>query len=116
MLSPRQRAPTPATAASEYGARVLKCSWDKINDSAPFRPRCVKGVCAALDAQTYRCDCEEGYGGALCHLRVEPAGWCQGLRCVHGQCEQTEDGGRCVCQQGYTGERCDTGEEGSESS
>ncbi|XP_035516328.1 slit homolog 1 protein-like [Morone saxatilis] len=69
--------------------------------------KCVKGVCMALDAQTYRCDCEEGYRGALCNLQGEPAGLCQGLQCLHGQCEETEDGEHCVCEQGYTGESCD---------
>lgn len=75
-------------------------------------PRCVKGVCVALDAQTYRCDCEDGYRGALCNLQGEPAGLCRGLQCLHGQCEETEDGEQCVCEQGYTGESCDIGEEG----
>lgn len=70
----------------------------------------------ALDAQTYRCDCEERYRGALCNLLEEEepaAGSCRGgLRCLHGRCEETEDGERCVCEQGYTGESCDIGEEG----
>uniref|UniRef100_A0A8C4DT59 Slit homolog 1 protein n=1 Tax=Dicentrarchus labrax TaxID=13489 RepID=A0A8C4DT59_DICLA len=65
------------------------------------------GVCMALDAQTYRCDCEKGYRGALCNLQGEPAGLCQGLQCLHGHCEETEDGEHCVCEQGYTGESCD---------
>lgn len=66
----------------------------------------------ALDARTYRCDCAEGYRGALCNLQEEPAGLCQGLQCLHGQCQETEDGEHCVCEQGYTGESCDIGEEG----
>lgn len=66
-----------------------------------------------LDAQTYRCECEKGYRGALCNLKAEPSSdSCQGLRCVHGQCQVTEEGERCVCEQGFTGESCDTGEEG----
>uniref|UniRef100_A0A3B4YZ18 Slit guidance ligand 1 n=1 Tax=Seriola lalandi dorsalis TaxID=1841481 RepID=A0A3B4YZ18_SERLL len=69
--------------------------------------RCVNGVCVVLDAQTYRCDCEAGYRGALCNLQGEPAGSCQGLQCLHGQCQETEEGERCVCEQGYTGESCD---------
>nr|XP_033479767.1 slit homolog 1 protein-like [Epinephelus lanceolatus]XP_033479768.1 slit homolog 1 protein-like [Epinephelus lanceolatus] len=69
--------------------------------------KCVKGACVALDTQTYRCDCVEGYHGALCNLQEEPAGLCQGLQCLHGQCQMTEDGERCVCEQGYTGESCD---------
>uniref|UniRef100_A0A8P4KD03 Slit homolog 1 protein n=1 Tax=Dicentrarchus labrax TaxID=13489 RepID=A0A8P4KD03_DICLA len=56
---------------------------------------------------TYRCDCEKGYRGALCNLQGEPAGLCQGLQCLHGHCEETEDGEHCVCEQGYTGESCD---------
>uniref|UniRef100_A0A3B4YIP9 Slit guidance ligand 1 n=1 Tax=Seriola lalandi dorsalis TaxID=1841481 RepID=A0A3B4YIP9_SERLL len=69
--------------------------------------QCVNGVCVVLDAQTYRCDCEAGYRGALCNLQGEPAGSCQGLQCLHGQCQETEEGERCVCEQGYTGESCD---------
>ncbi|GLD67833.1 slit homolog 1 protein-like protein [Lates japonicus] len=69
--------------------------------------KCVKGVCVVLDVQTYRCDCEEGYRGALCNLQGEPAGSCQGLQCLHGQCQETEEGERCICEQGYTGESCD---------
>uniref|UniRef100_A0A669B0Z7 Slit homolog 1b (Drosophila) n=1 Tax=Oreochromis niloticus TaxID=8128 RepID=A0A669B0Z7_ORENI len=67
----------------------------------------VDGVCVVLDAETYRCDCEEGYYGALCNLQKEPAGSCWGLKCLHGQCQKTEDGERCICEQGYTGESCD---------
>lgn len=63
-----------------------------------------------LDEQTYRCECDEGYRGALCSLRVEPADLCRGLQCLHGRCEQTEDGQRCTCEQGYTGQSCDVGE------
>uniref|UniRef100_A0A7N6B4W0 Slit homolog 1 protein n=1 Tax=Anabas testudineus TaxID=64144 RepID=A0A7N6B4W0_ANATE len=74
-----------------------------------FTSRCVKGACVELDAQTYRCECEKGYRGALCNLKAEPSSdSCQGLRCVHGQCQVTEEGERCVCEQGFTGESCDT--------
>ncbi|KAG7235919.1 hypothetical protein INR49_001885 [Caranx melampygus] len=74
--------------------------------------KCVNGICVVLDAQTYRCDCEVGYHGALCNLQGEPAAaavdGCQSLRCVHGQCQETEGGGeRCVCEPGYTGDTCD---------
>uniref|UniRef100_A0AAQ5XFC5 Slit homolog 1 protein n=1 Tax=Amphiprion ocellaris TaxID=80972 RepID=A0AAQ5XFC5_AMPOC len=69
--------------------------------------KCVKGVCVALDAQTYRCDCEAGYRGSLCNLQEVPTGSCQGLQCLHGQCQETEDGQSCVCEQGYTGKSCD---------
>lgn len=65
-----------------------------------------------LDAETYRCDCEEVYYGALCNLQKEPTGSCRGLKCLHGQCQTTEDGERCICEQGYTGESCDIGESG----
>lgn len=74
--------------------------------------RCVKGACVALDMQTYRCDCEEGYRGALCNLKGEPSVSCQDLQCLHGQCQVTEEGERCICEQGYSGESCDIGEEG----
>ncbi|KAM4594638.1 slit homolog 1 protein-like isoform 2-T2 [Fundulus diaphanus] len=68
--------------------------------------KCVKGECMVLDTQTYRCECEKGYRGALCNLQEEPAGLCQRLQCQHGQCKKTEDGESCVCEQGYTGDSC----------
>ncbi|XP_060923455.1 slit homolog 1 protein-like [Limanda limanda] len=72
--------------------------------------KCVSGVCVQLDAQTYRCDCQEGHHGALCSLQGAPAAAasCQGLTCLHGQCQETEGGARCVCQEGFTGESCAT--------
>ncbi|XP_029988318.1 slit homolog 1b isoform X2 [Sphaeramia orbicularis] len=69
--------------------------------------KCVKGACVMLDSQMYRCDCEDGYHGVLCNLKGEPASLCQGLPCVHGQCEETVDGESCTCQQGFTGQSCD---------
>ncbi|KAJ4944479.1 hypothetical protein JOQ06_013022, partial [Pogonophryne albipinna] len=30
--------------------------------------KCVKGVCVAVDAQTHRCDCEEGFTGESCDI------------------------------------------------
>lgn len=76
-----------------------------------FLSRCVKGVCVVLDTQTYRCGCETGYGGALCNNHEASTGSCRGLLCLHGQCQKTEDGESCICEQGYTGESCDIGEE-----
>lgn len=63
-----------------------------------------------VDARTYRCDCREGYEGALCDLQRQSAGWCGGLRCVHGQCERTEKADRCTCEEGFSGQSCDIGE------
>lgn len=90
--------------------------------------RCQKGVCIALDGGTYRCDCQDGYSGALCNLQVAPTtavggSVCGGgssgsgaLRCLHGRCEWTEDGGeRCVCESGFSGESCSIGERGGTS-
>uniref|UniRef100_A0A3Q2NS31 Slit homolog 1b (Drosophila) n=1 Tax=Fundulus heteroclitus TaxID=8078 RepID=A0A3Q2NS31_FUNHE len=68
------------------------------------------GECMVLDTQTYRCECEKGYRGALCNLQEEPVGLCQRLQCQHGQCKKTEDGESCVCEQGYTGDSCNIGE------
>lgn len=76
--------------------------------------RCINGICVTLDAQSYRCNCKEGYYGTLCNLQGEPAGSCQGLPCTNGQCQQTQDGLRCLCEPGYTGESCEVGERGHE--
>jgi len=77
-----------------------------------FLARCASGVCVALDARTYRCDCAEGYRGALCDQQGAPEGSCQrGAPCLRGRCQQAEDGEeRCVCEPGFTGESCDIGE------
>ncbi|XP_003972277.3 slit homolog 1b isoform X2 [Takifugu rubripes] len=69
--------------------------------------KCVKGACMTVDANQYRCDCEEGYEGVLCHLRGRSASWCGGLHCVRGQCEQLAGVERCVCEEGYSGQNCD---------
>uniref|UniRef100_A0A3P8WYX9 Slit homolog 1b (Drosophila) n=1 Tax=Cynoglossus semilaevis TaxID=244447 RepID=A0A3P8WYX9_CYNSE len=69
--------------------------------------KCINGICVTLDAQSYRCNCKEGYYGTLCNLQGEPAGSCQGLPCTNGQCQQTQDGLRCLCEPGYTGESCE---------
>uniref|UniRef100_A0A3B3DE14 Uncharacterized protein n=1 Tax=Oryzias melastigma TaxID=30732 RepID=A0A3B3DE14_ORYME len=65
---------------------------------------CVHGTCVVLDAQTYRCQCEKGYAGALCN---SAAGSCRSRPCLHGSCAQTEEGESCVCERGFTGESCD---------
>ncbi|KAF7646065.1 hypothetical protein LDENG_00194150 [Lucifuga dentata] len=36
--------------------------------------KCVKGGCVALDMQSYRCECEEGYHGSLCNLQGATSG------------------------------------------
>lgn len=110
----------PVMATSECG-RII-CLKKKLCPSVPLYsvfnlcsvPRCLKGACVALDARTYRCDCEDQYSGALCNLKAESAAVsaCRGVKCLRGQCEQTEDGGRCVCEPGFTGESCDIGEHG----
>lgn len=95
---------------------------------AVFTYRCQKGACIALDGGTYRCDCQDGYSGALCNLQVAPTAVVGGsvcggggsgggtLQCLHGRCEQTKDGGeRCVCKLGFSGESCSIGEEGGAS-
>lgn len=63
-----------------------------------------------LDSQMYRCECEPGFHGVLCNLKGEAARLCQGLPCVHGQCEETGNGESCTCKPGFTGQSCDIGE------
>ncbi|CAG5945868.1 unnamed protein product, partial [Menidia menidia] len=69
--------------------------------------KCARGRCVTLDAQSYRCECESGYSGALCGLQEEPEDPCRTLQCLHGRCVRTEGGESCVCQQGFTGQSCD---------
>ncbi|XP_072319417.1 slit homolog 1 protein-like [Eucyclogobius newberryi] len=69
--------------------------------------KCVRGRCVVLDSQMYRCECEAGFHGVLCHQKGAPAPLCQGLLCVNGVCEQTERGESCTCNPGFTGQSCD---------
>ncbi|KAG7275173.1 hypothetical protein CRUP_023761 [Coryphaenoides rupestris] len=88
--------------------------------------KCVRGVCVPLGGQTYRCDPQEaetpsevgggggggamgggGGGGGGIGRGAAGRGWCQGLLCHRGQCQQSEDGVHCVCDPGFTGELCD---------
>lgn len=69
--------------------------------------KCVRGRCVVLDSQMYRCECEPGFHGVLCNLKGEAARLCQGLPCVHGQCEETGNGESCTCKPGFTGQSCD---------
>ncbi|CAL8286952.1 unnamed protein product [Arctogadus glacialis] len=104
-------------AASISCTDYCKCE----GDADPCQDnKCVRGVCVPLDGYTYRCDHQQGeapalagggggalWGGAAVGRAAADGGWCQGLRCHRGQCQQTEDGVHCVCDPGYTGEHCD---------
>ncbi|XP_028829067.1 slit homolog 1b isoform X2 [Denticeps clupeoides] len=70
--------------------------------------KCVHGSCVALDVQTYRCECMDGYRGALCNQQEEPPNPCSSLPCQHGRCEVSASGeAHCVCESGYSGVLCD---------
>lgn len=72
--------------------------------------RCVHGRCIPLDSQSYRCECEEGYRGALCNQEGELFNPCRRLSCKHGRCQISDTGDAfCNCESGYTGELCDAG-------
>uniref|UniRef100_A0AAY4A5W8 Slit homolog 1 protein n=1 Tax=Denticeps clupeoides TaxID=299321 RepID=A0AAY4A5W8_9TELE len=61
-----------------------------------------------LDVQTYRCECMDGYRGALCNQQEEPPNPCSSLPCQHGRCEVSASGeAHCVCESGYSGVLCD---------
>lgn len=75
-----------------------------------FLIRCVHGRCIALDSQSYRCECEEGYRGALCNQEGELFNPCRRLACKHGRCQISDTGDAfCHCESGYTGQLCDAG-------
>uniref|UniRef100_A0A8B9I0W2 Slit homolog 1a (Drosophila) n=1 Tax=Astyanax mexicanus TaxID=7994 RepID=A0A8B9I0W2_ASTMX len=70
--------------------------------------RCVHGKCVPLDTQTYRCECQEGYRGALCNQQGELFNPCRRLQCKHGRCQVSDTGDAyCHCESGYTGDLCD---------
>lgn len=76
----------------------------------PPNIRCVHGRCIPLDSQSYRCECEEGYRGALCNQEGELFNPCRRLSCKHGRCQISDTGDAfCHCESGYTGELCDAG-------
>uniref|UniRef100_A0A8B9HWX2 Slit homolog 1a (Drosophila) n=1 Tax=Astyanax mexicanus TaxID=7994 RepID=A0A8B9HWX2_ASTMX len=69
---------------------------------------CVHGKCVPLDTQTYRCECQEGYRGALCNQQGELFNPCRRLQCKHGRCQVSDTGDAyCHCESGYTGDLCD---------
>lgn len=75
-----------------------------------FLIRCVHGRCIPLDSQSYRCECDEGYRGALCNQEGELFNPCRRLSCKHGRCQISDTGDAfCHCESGYTGELCDAG-------
>uniref|UniRef100_A0A8B9I228 Slit homolog 1a (Drosophila) n=1 Tax=Astyanax mexicanus TaxID=7994 RepID=A0A8B9I228_ASTMX len=70
--------------------------------------KCVHGKCVPLDTQTYRCECQEGYRGALCNQQGELFNPCRRLQCKHGRCQVSDTGDAyCHCESGYTGDLCD---------
>lgn len=72
--------------------------------------RCVHGKCIPLDHQSYRCECDEGYRGALCNQQGELFNPCRRLSCKHGRCQISDTGDAyCHCESGYTGDLCDAG-------
>lgn len=72
--------------------------------------RCVHGKCIPLDPQSYRCECDEGYRGALCNQQGELFNPCRRLSCKHGRCQISDTGDAyCHCESGYTGNLCDAG-------
>uniref|UniRef100_A0A4W4HLJ4 Slit homolog 1a (Drosophila) n=1 Tax=Electrophorus electricus TaxID=8005 RepID=A0A4W4HLJ4_ELEEL len=67
--------------------------------------QCVHGKCIPLDMQSYRCECQEGYRGALCNQQGELYNPCKWLQCKHGRCQISDTGDAyCHCESGYTGE------------
>lgn len=72
--------------------------------------RCVHGRCIPMDMQSYRCECQEGFHGALCNQQEELFNPCRRLQCKHGHCQISDTGDAyCHCEVGYSGELCDKG-------
>lgn len=63
-----------------------------------------------MDSQSYRCECQEGFHGALCNQQEELFNPCRKLQCKHGRCQISDTGDAyCHCEAGYSGESCDRG-------
>lgn len=63
-----------------------------------------------MDMQSYRCECQEGFHGALCNQQEELFNPCRRLQCKHGHCQISDTGDAyCHCEVGYSGELCDKG-------
>lgn len=79
-----------------------------IVESCPGRcATCQNGFC---DCGSNRCLCNPGYTGANCELDL-----CAAADCKNGNCAAKYLGGnipvtikRCVCKEGWYGEKCDT--------
>ncbi|CAB1338497.1 unnamed protein product, partial [Coregonus sp. 'balchen'] len=71
---------------------------------------CLNGICQPDGAQgpSYRCECVEGYRGALCNQQGELFNTCHSNNCKHGRCQISDTGDAyCHCEAGYIGNLCD---------
>ncbi|VDL61324.1 unnamed protein product [Hymenolepis diminuta] len=78
---------------------------DECSGETGIRPRCEQRCINILGS--YECDCDPGFilqpDGFSCR-RNETSSSCQdSSNCFHGDCLN----GRCVCQQGFTGNQCE---------
>ncbi|XP_078346389.1 uncharacterized protein LOC144631727 isoform X9 [Oculina patagonica] len=66
---------------------------------------CKNGATCVNTAESFRCECPQGFKGALCDQDIDE---CANSPCKHGAtCTNTVGGFTCKCQQGFEGELCD---------
>ena len=84
---------------------------------------CVYGMCDMFSPQPI-CLCNENYTGRLCDIlitidehgsygnvlqkRHNESNSCENKVCLHGQCTENSASVSCVCDQGFTGDKCET--------
>jgi len=93
------------------------CEVDVVARSCSLE--CRHGICRNLANEKMTCECDKGFTGKLCGIRILPSmKLCPNSRayyCVHGRCVsrngQNDNEPFCQCESGYTGDRCEKPEQ-----
>ncbi|TKR93122.1 hypothetical protein L596_007636 [Steinernema carpocapsae] len=96
----------------ENGKAVCECMsiWtgdfcETFNICYNERYKCGGGVCEAINATSFRCNCFVSYTGEFCEEQVN---FCDPNPCLNNMtCARLEGGFNCICGEGTTGRFCE---------